>query len=111
MIRSFGISQKTSLLIGIYVDFDFLINKLFRFLDSFGKISKPEHFVPFGHGKRVCMGEPLAKAELLIFFVTLLQKLQFDAVGGKEPDPLNYCLGLTRVPNEFDVKVSQRFNK
>jgi len=47
-----------------------------RFLDENGKFFKPEHFVPLGHGKRVCMGEPLAKAELFIFFVSLIQKVR-----------------------------------
>ena len=47
-----------------------------RFLDKEGKFSRPEHFVPLGHGKRVCMGEPLVKAELFIFFVALVQKIR-----------------------------------
>ena len=44
-----------------------------RFLDENGKFFRPDHFVPLGHGRRVCMGEPLAKAELAIFFVTIVQ--------------------------------------
>ena len=35
-----------------------------RFLDG----GKKEQFVPFGMGKRICMGESLAKNELFIFF-------------------------------------------
>ena len=46
---------------------------LSRFLDENGKFFRPDHFVPLGHGRRVCMGEPLAKAELAIFFVTIVQ--------------------------------------
>ena len=46
---------------------------MFRFLDNEGTFSRPDHFVPLGHGRRVCMGEPLAKAELAIFFVTIVQ--------------------------------------
>ena len=57
------------------------------------------------------MGEPLAKAELLIFFVTLVQRIQFGSVRGKEPDPEKYNLGLTRVPQQFDVSISERLSK
>ena len=57
------------------------------------------------------MGEPLAKAELFIFFVTLVQRIQFGSVRGKEPDPEKYTLGLTRVPQQFDVTVTDRLNK
>ena len=57
------------------------------------------------------MGEPLAKAELLIFFVTLVQRIQFGSVRGREPDPEKYNLGLTRVPQQFDVSVSERLSK
>ena len=46
---------------------------MFRFLDKEGTFSRPDYFVPLGHGRRVCMGEPLAKAELAIFFVTIVQ--------------------------------------
>ena len=45
-----------------------------RFLNEDGtKVIKPERFVPFGFGKRMCMGEALAKAELLILTTTLIQ--------------------------------------
>ena len=57
------------------------------------------------------MGEPLAKAELFIFFVTLVQKIKFDVVEGKEPDPKKYNVGITKVPDDFDVKVSPRLNE
>ena len=42
------------------------------FLDGEGKAKKDDHLVPFSIGKRQCLGETLAKAELFIFFVRLL---------------------------------------
>merc|ERR1712038_1067067 len=68
-----------------------------RFLDENGKFFRPDHFVPLGHGRRVCMGEPLVKAELFIFFVALVQKIRFSVIPGREPNPANYSIGITRV--------------
>ncbi|XP_066295538.1 cytochrome P450 2U1-like [Branchiostoma lanceolatum] len=44
-----------------------------RFLDAKGNvINKPESFMPFSGGRRVCLGEQLARMELFLFFSTLL---------------------------------------
>ena len=92
-----------------------------RFLDQEGKFFRPDHFVPLGFGKRVCMGEPLVKAELFIFFVALVQKIRwvsapvenspgirFSVVEGKEPNPKNYSIGITRVPDSYTVQIHAR---
>ena len=54
------------------------------------------------------MGEPLAKAELFIFFVTLVQRIRFSVVEGKEPDPKKCSASYTRVPDDYMVTVKQR---
>ena len=54
------------------------------------------------------MGEPLAKAELFIFFVTLVQRIRFSAVEETKPDPTKYSAGHTRVPDDFIVVAKQR---
>lgn len=79
-----------------------------RFLDDSGRFIKPEYFVPLGHGRRVCMGEPLARAELQIFVVALLQRIKIGTVPSKIPNPEHYNAGITKCPYDFVVSVKQR---
>ena len=46
--------------------------------DGNWRLVKKEQFVPFGFGRRVCMGETLAKDNLLIFLSTLLKHIRLD---------------------------------
>ena len=39
-----------------------------RFLDETGKFVNDEHVVPFGIGKRYCLGKSLADKEYFLFF-------------------------------------------
>ena len=61
-----------------------------RFLNQEGEFVHDDHVVPFGIGKRVCLGESLANSELFIFFVMLLQRLTFQKpIDMPAPDPRN----------------------
>ncbi|VDK54133.1 unnamed protein product [Gongylonema pulchrum] len=53
-----------------------------RFLNQDGILVNPEHFIPFGIGKRSCLGEALARMELFIIATTLLQNFEFSAARG-----------------------------
>ncbi|XP_077982770.1 steroid 17-alpha-hydroxylase/17,20 lyase-like [Glandiceps talaboti] len=49
-----------------------------HFLDRDGKaLPKPESFLPFSAGRRVCVGEALARNELLLIFTSLFQQFTF----------------------------------
>jgi cytochrome P450 len=45
-----------------------------RFINEKGQAVKPEYLIPFGIGKRYCLGEPLARMELFLYITAILQK-------------------------------------
>lgn len=54
-----------------------------HFLADDGTLLALRHFNPFGLGRRSCLGESLARMELFIIFITLIQNFRFSAVNGK----------------------------
>jgi len=54
-------------------------------------------------------GETLAKNEMFIFFVRMMQRVKFSIdQDGNVPDPENCIAAITRIPKPFQVKVSDR---
>ncbi|XP_023151752.1 cytochrome P450 2J4-like [Amphiprion ocellaris] len=78
-----------------------------HFLDKDSKFRKREAFLPFSAGKRVCLGEQLAKMELFLFFTSLLQRLSFSAPPGEKPS-LEFNLGITHSPKPFRLCATPR---
>lgn len=59
-------------------------------------------------GKRVCMGEQLAKMELFLMFVSLMQSFTFTLPEDSRKPDLSGKYGLTLAPHPFNVIASQR---
>uniref|UniRef100_A0A3B5LN26 Cytochrome P450 family 2 subfamily U member 1 n=1 Tax=Xiphophorus couchianus TaxID=32473 RepID=A0A3B5LN26_9TELE len=79
-----------------------------RFLDGEGKLLRRESFIPFGIGRRVCMGEQLAKMELFLTVSGLLQACTFRLPDGAPAPSLHGRFGLTLAPCPFALCVSAR---
>ncbi|NP_001296914.1 cytochrome P450 2J6-like [Fundulus heteroclitus] len=78
-----------------------------HFLDQDGQFRKRDAFMPFSTGKRVCLGEQLARMELFLFFTSLLQRFTFSAPAGEEPS-LEFKLGATRSPKPYRLCATPR---
>ncbi|KAM8947104.1 cytochrome P450 2F3-like [Pelodytes ibericus] len=78
-----------------------------RFLDGKGKFVNNEAHIPFGAGKRSCIGEALAKTEIFIFFVSLMQKFTLTTPRGEE-GPIKLSGGGTRAPAQYNICAKLR---
>jgi len=76
-----------------------------RFLDDDGNYKRNENMIQFGLGARHCLGEKLARLELFIFIITLLQHVDFQLAKGCTCHPqLERC----PPPNMYGIKPGLR---
>ncbi|PIK51744.1 putative cytochrome P450 2U1 [Apostichopus japonicus] len=80
-----------------------------HFLSDDGKtLNRREELIPFGIGRRSCVGEHLAKMELFLFFTNLMQRFKFS-LPDEDPIPcLDPDVSVLARPAKFRVCVAQR---
>ncbi|KAL9969531.1 hypothetical protein ACROYT_G021755 [Oculina patagonica] len=82
----------------------------YRHIDEEGKlITNQGNFYPFGAGRRVCAGEPLAKVEVFLFLSWMLQKFTFVAEeNGRPPNLTGVFNGATQFPAPYKIRAISR---
>lgn len=81
-----------------------------RHLDKYGKFVKSKYVIPFSVGPRHCLGEQLARMEVFIFLVSLVQKFRFKptATSDKAFDEDNAVSGIAFLPVRYEVIAEER---
>ncbi|ODM92885.1 Methyl farnesoate epoxidase [Orchesella cincta] len=79
-----------------------------RFLDENGKFKSDPRLKPFGFGKRICLGEPVASLSLLQYLTVLVQNFTFYWVPNEPLPAINPVLGITNGPQAFRALIECR---
>ena len=82
----------------------------YRYLNKDGNIdAKPENWLPFGAGRRVCLAEPISRTELILIAANLLQTFTFKSPPGVklEPEGVSDFTG-TEIPKAYKVLLERR---
>ncbi|XP_005415127.1 PREDICTED: cytochrome P450 2B4-like isoform X2 [Chinchilla lanigera] len=80
-----------------------------HFLDAKGALRKSEAFIPFSMGKRICLGEGIARAELFLFFTTILQN--FSIASPVPPEDIDFTpqeVAFGRIPPVYQMSFLPR---
>ncbi|XP_034366671.1 cytochrome P450 2B19 [Arvicanthis niloticus] len=80
-----------------------------HFLDANGALKKSEAFLPFSAGKRICLGEGIARNELFLFFTTILQNFSLASpVALENIDLTSKTSGSGKIPPPYQIHFLSR---
>ncbi|KAM3912086.1 cytochrome P450 2A3-like [Leptodactylus fuscus] len=80
-----------------------------NFLHENGESKKNEAFIPLSAGKRNCLGESLARMELFIILVTILQNFNLKSpVPPEDLDITPDIFGLANIPKPYKMSFIPR---
>ena len=79
-----------------------------RFIDNDGNVFRPKEFIPFGIGRRNCLGEAVAKMELFLFMTAMIKQFDFVLPDDQSEPDLEGDFGIIHAPKPFKVRAIQR---
>ncbi|KAF5276125.1 hypothetical protein FQA39_LY18605 [Lamprigera yunnana] len=116
-ISSYIIPKDTTILINMYpilmseqIWGDPEVFRPERFLNEAGKIKRMSKFVPFGFGRRRCLGESLARMSLFIIFAELLKRYKILPIENKPLPSATPIRGIVCMPQPYLARFQPRYN-
>lgn len=81
-----------------------------RFMQADGTVFRPPHLMPFGSGRRACVGEALARTEIFIMFSSLMQKFSFK-IPQHIPLEIKSTIGIVNSIHDYKLEAVPRHPK
>ena len=80
-----------------------------RFLDEQGNFINSNYVIPFSVGPRQCLGEQLARMEVFIYLVGMVQNFEFlpSPNADQLPSIEDGSMGLTYGPKKYSVVAKE----
>ncbi|XP_058448986.1 cytochrome P450 306a1 [Malaya genurostris] len=76
-----------------------------HFLDDSGQFQAPNYFIPFQTGKRMCLGDELARMILFLYTARLFWHFELDIV--EKPSDLTGVCGITLTPPSYEIHFKE----
>uniref|UniRef100_A0A1A9WS92 Cytochrome P450 n=1 Tax=Glossina brevipalpis TaxID=37001 RepID=A0A1A9WS92_9MUSC len=80
-----------------------------RFMDAEGKAFRDDFFMPFGQGRRRCLGDNLARACLFSFLLKIIQNFDIKLSDKPEDNPsMELVPGIMLSPKPYKIRLIKR---